>query len=108
MGRRKIPAMNPDAREGEMINYAMNLAEKKLLDGTASSQLITFFLNLATTKEKLQNEKLRSDLRVAEAKIEKMQQETNVSELYEKALSAMKSYSTLSNMDRGCDYEDLF
>ena len=39
---RKIrPALTPEARENQMIALAVDLAEKQLLEGTASSQVIT-------------------------------------------------------------------
>ena len=44
---RKIrPALSPEARENQLIDLAVNLAEQQLLDGTASSQVITHFLKL--------------------------------------------------------------
>lgn len=90
--KRPVSARNPQARENQLINLAMNLAEEKLRDGTASSQIITAILNLGTTRHQLENDKLKSDLRVAEAKIEAMNRQENSSELYEKALTAFKSY----------------
>ena len=52
---RKIrPALTPEARENQMIALAVDLAEKQLLEGTASSQVITHYLKLGTTKEKLE------------------------------------------------------
>ena len=59
MGKiRRRPATTPEARENQMINLAIDLAEKQLMEGTASSQVMTHFLKLATTKEKLEKEKL--------------------------------------------------
>lgn len=86
-------ARTPKGKENYLINLAMGLVEEQLLNGTASSQVLTHFLKLATTKEKLENEKLRSDLRVAEAKIKSFQSADEIKDLYEKALSAMNRYS---------------
>lgn len=82
----------PEARENFLINLAMDLAEKKLRDGTASSQVLTHFLTLATMKEQLQNEKLRSDLEVARAKIKQIEMQEDIKVLYENAMTAFKSY----------------
>lgn len=88
-----MPARTPEARENQLINLAVDLAEKKLRDGTASSQIITTLLNLATTKTQLEMEKIRSDLRVSDAKIKQIETQQTSSELYEEALAAFKTYS---------------
>lgn len=92
--RKQIPARTPEARENQLINLAIDLAEEKLRNGTASSQIITTLLTLATTKHRLENEKLRSDLEVAKAKIEQINRQEDSKELYEKALAAFRSYQT--------------
>lgn len=94
MGNRtKTPARSAQARENQLINLAIELAERQLRDGSATSQVITHFLKLATAKEQLENEKLRSDLRLADAKIKQMERSSMSEEIYEKAIEAMKSYS---------------
>ncbi len=42
------PATTPEEREKQVINYAYELAEKQMLAGTASSQVITHFLKRST------------------------------------------------------------
>lgn len=100
--RESSPVKTPEARENQLINLAIDLVERQLREGTATSQVITHFLKLATTKEKLENEKLRSDLRVADAKIKQIEAQSNLTELYEGALAAMKSYSGFQ------DEEDVY
>lgn len=97
--REYAPARTPQAKENQMINLAFSLAEKKLREGTASSQLITHFLKLATVREELENEKLRSDLEVASAKIRRMESQTTGEELYKKALDAFRTYSGTKTME---------
>lgn len=102
MGQTKnkpIPARTPEGRENQLINLAMNLAEEKLRNGTASSQIITSILNWATTKHQLENDKLRADLRVAEAKVEQMKRSEDSKDLYEKALAAFRSYQSVPEDD---------
>lgn len=102
---KKIPqAKSPELMENQLINLAFKEAAKRLLDGTASSQLITHFLKLATVKEQLEIEKLRSDLRVADAKIENMQSQQDTKELFEKAVKAMKRYSGEEDEDGDDEY----
>lgn len=102
--RKRTPARSPEGRENQMISDAFDLAERKLRDGTASSQLIVHFLKLATTREQLENEKLRSDLKVADAKVRHMESQATSAELYEKAINAFKSYAGV--YDEGDDYAD--
>ena len=50
------PALTPEARENQLISLAVDLAEKQLREGTASSQVITHYLKLGSTKERLEKE----------------------------------------------------
>lgn len=86
-------AKTPEAQESYLVNLAMKNAEKQLKSGNASSQLICHFLKLGTERERLNNEKLRSDLKVAEAKIKTMESAERSEELYRQAIEAFKSYS---------------
>lgn len=87
------PALTPEARENQMIALAVNLAEKQLQEGTASSQVITHYLKLGSTKYQLENEKLREENKLLVAKTEALQSEKRVEELYSKALNAMRDYA---------------
>lgn len=96
--KRRAPAKTPESRENQMINLAVDLAEKQLLDGTASSQVITHFLKLGSTKEKIEKEILQEQKTLIKAKTEAMQSAKRVEELYQNALDAMRAYS---GHDRG-------
>lgn len=86
------PALTPEARESQLIALAENLAEKQLIEGTASSQLITHYLKLATTRENLEKEMLAQKIELAKAKTEALESEKRIEELYEKAIEAMRRY----------------
>lgn len=88
----KRHAMSEEARENQMIALAVDLAEEQLRDGTASSQVITHFLKLATQKEKLERLKAEEEVKLLKAKTEALQSAKRVEELYSEALSAMKRY----------------
>ena len=91
---RKIrPALSPEARENQMIDLAIGLAEKQLMDGTASSQVITHYLKLAGVQEKLEREKLEKENELLRAKTESIQSERRSEELFEKAIKAFGVYS---------------
>lgn len=103
---RRSKPIDPQEKENQLISLAMKLAEQQLRDGTAKSQVIAHFLNLATTKTKLENDKLKTDLKVAEAKIKYMEDQTSGKELFEQALKAFSSYGGNSRNEEGEDYED--
>ncbi len=86
------PALDPEAREQQLINLAVNLAEKQLLDGTASAQVITHYLKLGSTKEKLERQILETQKKLMEAKTENLQAQKHNEELAAAAIEAMRSY----------------
>ena len=94
-----------EGRENYLIDLAFNLTEKMLRDGTATSQMITHFLRLATVKEQLENEKLRTELKLAEAKIQQIADQADIKELYTQAMEAMRSYSGGYNSEDDWDEE---
>lgn len=91
--RRLPPAMTPEARENRLVSLAMDLAEERLLDGTASNQLIVHYLKLGTTKEQMEKEMMEKQMRNLDAKTEAIESAKRVEELYEKAINAMRLYS---------------
>ena len=86
-------AIDPEAREKQLIAYATNLAEQQLLDGTASSQVITHFLKLGTAKAELEKEKLRNENAVLEAKTEMYKANQSADKKYDDVLRALKVYN---------------
>ena len=91
--RKMRPALSPEARQNQMISLAMDRAEQQLMDGTASSQVITHFLKLATTKYEYELEKLRKENILMQAKTESLQSAQRSDELYKEALNAFRTYS---------------
>lgn len=89
------PALSPEARENQIISDAMDLAERQIRSGEASSQVITHFLKLGAEKEKnrLELEKLREENKLLMAKTEQIQSQKKIEELYAEAITAMKSYA---------------
>lgn len=92
-------AIDPEAREKQMINLAINLAERQLMDGTASSQVITHFLKLGTTMAELEREKLRIDNRKTEAQIKSIESGEESKLRYEQAIKAMRNYAGYGDPD---------
>lgn len=75
-----------------MIALAVDVAEEQLRNGTASSQVITHFLKLGTTRERIEKEILEKQKELIAAKTANLQMEKRVEELYANALRAMRSY----------------
>lgn len=86
------PALTPEARENQLIYLATDLAEQQLRDGTASSQVITHYLKLGSTKERLEQEILKENKKLLTAKTEMLQSTKKIEELYKEAISAMRRY----------------
>ena len=104
--RKRRPALNPEARESQLISLAVDLAEQQLLDGTASSQVITHFLKLGTSMAKLEKEKLEKENALLRAKAEAIESQKHSEELYANALAAMKRYSGHRDDDDVEVYDD--
>ena len=105
--KRRPPAKTIEGRENEMIALAVNLAEEQLRNGTASSQIITHYLRLGTTREILEKKRIEQDIKLSEAKTEAMESAKHIEELYANAIDAMKSYSGLVSLsDAECEDDD--
>jgi hypothetical protein len=91
--KQRPPAKTPEARENQLIAAAVDLAEKQILKGTASSQVITHYLKLGTTRERIEKEILEKKKELLQAQTEAIQSAKRVDELYTNALNAMRSYS---------------
>lgn len=96
------PAPSPEAREAQLIALATDLAEKQLREGTASSQVITHYLKLGSSKERLEQEILAQQCELMAAKTEAIQSAKRIEELYAAAMAAMRAYSGTGTED---DYE---
>ena len=87
------PPMSLEAQENLMISLAVQCAEKQLRDGTASSQVITHYLKLGSSKERLEKEILEKQKDLMDAKTKSINSNGEAKELYEKALTAFRRYS---------------
>ena len=99
MTKKRRPATTPEARENQLISLAVDLAEKQLIEGTATSQVITHYLKLGSTKEKLEKDILKKQRDLLEAKTEALKSAKRVEELYADAINALKTYNGQANND---------
>lgn len=90
---RRPPATTPEARENQLTDLAVALTEKQLREGTASSQIITHYLKLASPREAIERERLRSENELLKKKVEAMASAQRTEELMKEALHAFRSYA---------------
>lgn len=96
---KRAPASSPEARENQLIALAEARAEEQLRNGTASSQVICHYLRLGSMREKLERDKLKSEVEMLKAKKEALDSAKRVEELYSEAMKAVRSYRGESDDD---------
>lgn len=87
------PAQDPVAREKQLINLAVDLAEKQLIEGTASPSVLTHYLKLASTRETVEREILEKQAKLITAKTDSISQAKDTEEMVKQAIDAMRTYS---------------
>ena len=98
------PAFTPEAREKQMISLAVDLAEQQLRDGTASSQVLTHYLKLGSTRERLEHELKMKELELMEAKTEQIKSTQRSEELMRDAISAFRNYAGAGGGEEDDEY----
>jgi hypothetical protein len=91
--RRRRPATSPELRELEISAAAYDLAEEQIRQGTASSQVITHFLKMGSTRERLEQARIEHENELLQVKREAIAGQQRIEELYLDAIAAMKSYT---------------
>lgn len=100
------PATTPEGRENQLISLAMDLAEQRLREGTATSQEVTHFLKLGSSREKLEQMRLENENKLTDVKIAAYENQAKTEELYRDALNAMRSYAGQEPLELERDYDD--
>lgn len=101
---KRPPATTPEGREHQLTALAMEAIEKRIRNGTASAQELTYFAKLGSPNAKLERQILEKQKELLEAKTAAIRSQERVEELYINALSAMRNYS--GHPDKGDEYED--
>ena len=97
--QRRQPATTPEAREQQMIALAVEVAEEQMLARTASSQVITHYLKMGSSRELKEQAKLQHEILSLEVKIKEIESRTNGEALVKRVLSAMREYSGVDDDD---------
>ena len=96
---KRKPATTPEENENECISLAYDLVKKRLRNGTATSQETTHFLKAGSRKYQLEIEELKRKNDLLVAKVESLESQRRVEDLYANALTAMRTYSGQGNED---------
>jgi hypothetical protein len=99
-------ARTPDERENELVEAAVDLAEVQLRSGEASAQVITHYLKLGSSRERLEQQRLKNEVALLETKREQMQSEMRTEGLIADALRAMQAYSGNLSENEGPGYDE--
>lgn len=95
--RQAAPAKDPESREQQLVNLAVNLAEQQLMDGSASSAVITHYLKMATKREALERDILQKQSVFLEAKATSISQAKDNENIAKEAMEAFKTYNSSSS-----------
>lgn len=99
-------AKTPDERENQLIDAAVDLAERQLRTGEASAQVITHYLKLGSSRERLEQQRLKNEVALLETKREVMESEKRTEALIADALRAMQTYTGAVDPEEESDYDD--
>lgn len=100
------PAPTIEGRNDQLIAAAFDLVERRLHDGSASAQETVHFLRMGTVNQRLQEEKVRRENLVLEARVEELKSRNSGEEMMAKALAAFRGYSGQEPVDPEAEDED--
>ena len=87
------PATTPEGREQQITALAMNAIEKRILNGTATAQELTYAAKLGSPTARLERKLLEKQNELIDVKINGIRSQERSEEIYAQALSAMRTYS---------------
>ena len=97
------PGLTPEAEENQCIALAYQLAKQRLADGSASSQEVTHFLKMGSSKTRREMERLEEENKLLQAKTKALESAEDMRELYANAIRAMASYQGHGDSDGDSD-----
>lgn len=104
--RRRTPARTPEEHESILVSKSLKLIERQIDDGSASSQILALYAKLGSSREALEQERLRNENSVLKKKVETMEAAIDIKHLMEEAMQAFKGYSGDEVADEYDEYED--
>jgi hypothetical protein len=100
---RRRPATSPEQREMQLADAAYDLAEEQITSGVASSQVITHFLKVGSTRERLEQQRIQHENEMLIAKKEQLEGQKHIEGLFVEAIQAFRGYSGLPPGDDSVD-----
>lgn len=98
----------PEGRENRLISMALDLAEERLRNGTATAQEVVHFLKLGSEKSRVEVEKLELEKKLVEAKTENLKAQRDMATMFNDAMAAMKRYRGEEDDIDDYDGEDVY
>lgn len=89
---RRRPATTPDGRENQLVALAVDAIERRIREGTASAQELVHYAKLGSSRERLEQERIRYENELLQVKREAMAAADRMEKLYTEAITAMRSY----------------
>ena len=102
------PALTLEGRENQLIAATYDLVERRILDGSASSQETTYFLKAGSSQMRLKLANLEEENKLLRAKTEALQAQVNNEALLERALKAFRSYRGEEEESEEDEYQDVY
>ena len=87
------PDFSGAAREKRLIDLAYTEAERRLRDGTASSEMICLFLRAGSNKEYLDEQEALCKIELAKAKTDMYKAQQKTEQMFVDAMSAFREYN---------------
>lgn len=91
-GEPSRPATSREAKQSQMENLALDLAEQQMRSGDASSQVITHFLRSASTRGQIEELRLKHEIELMKAKQSQIESQEQLQQMFAEAIQAMGSY----------------
>lgn len=100
------PAASDEERTMQMGSLAMDLAEKRMREGIASSAEILYFIKAASPEARLERIKLEEETKLIQARVTDIERSKNTEELYAQAIAAFQEYRGIDADYEEGDYDD--
>lgn len=97
--RGQAPGTTIESRENQIIRLAYDLVEKRIRNGTATSQEVTQFVKMGSSLAQLERTKLERENQLLQAKAEALQSQKKIESLYAEAMKAFRTYSGQEEVD---------
>lgn len=84
------PSVDPESRERQIMNKAINLVEKQIEEGTVSATVLVHYLKRSTKREELEQEILQSQRDLILAKTSSITKGQELEKTVDDAMKALR------------------